>query len=235
MSLCSVSFVTIHPCFIQAYFDFGIMASASHVGCELQAINLRDYALDKRGSVDDHPYGGGDGMVMRPEPMKAALDKLPKNAICIAPSPSGKIWTQEHCLEFAQKLRSQPLVFLCGRFAGLDQRILDSYVDYEFSAGDYVVSGGELPALLMADSILRQCPGVLGNAVSATCDSFGEGMGGLLEYPLYTRPRDFEGKLVPEVLCSGDRARIEAWRRLQSRQTTARLRPDLLKTGPRLE
>ena len=222
----SLHFVSIHPEFIESYFEFGVMASARRKGISLNSVNLRDYAYDQRGSVDDVPFGGDDGMVMRPEPMRDALSSLPENSFVVLANPAAKPWKQKHCVKFARMER--PIVFICGRFAGVDQRFIDKYVDEEFSMGDYIVSGGELPSLMMADGILRECEGVLGNRVSAERDSFGGAYEGLLEPPSYTRPREFEGLSVPEVLFSGDHKRIHNWKMKQSYERTRTLRPDLL-------
>lgn len=220
------SFISVHPSIIEAYTGVGIFRAASKLGFSFPAINLRSYAVDKHGSIDDAPFGGGDGMVLRPEPLAAALAELPAGARVIYTSPSGRLWSQKDAENYA--VLGQDLIFIAGRFAGLDQRFVDRYVHDEVSIGDFVVSGGELPCLLIADSILRQVPGVLGNKKSARDDSFGSGMEGLLEYPLYTRPHIFEGQAVPEVLLSGDHRRIEEWRRRAARDKTAKLRPDLL-------
>ncbi|MFY7928894.1 MAG: tRNA (guanosine(37)-N1)-methyltransferase TrmD [Oligoflexus sp.] len=222
----SFSFITVHPHMIEAYAQVGVFRAASRLGHTMRAVNLRQFAVDKHGSVDDHPFGGGDGMVLRPEPLAAALASLPEKGRIIYTSPSGRLWTQADAERYAAS--SDPLVFIAGRFAGVDQRFIDRYVDDEVSIGDFVVSGGELPCLLIADSILRQIPGVLGNQQSAVEDSFGPNMRGLLEYPLYTRPPEFEGLTVPAVLLSGDHTKIKAWREAQALAKTQRLRPDLL-------
>lgn len=223
----AISFITIHPQFIEAYEKFGVMASARDKKiASFQVINLREYAVDRHGTVDGSPYGGGDGMVMRPEPLVAALKSLATPHRVILLSPAGKMWTKQAAEEEAVK--SDHVVFICGRFGGVDQRFIDKYVDEEWSVGDFVVSGGELPALLIVDSILRQCSGVLGNAESPQFDSFGSGLNGLLEAPQYTRPAEFEGMGVPEVLLSGDHQKILAWRRVKSLETTQKRRPDLM-------
>ncbi len=221
------SFISVHPAIIEAYTRVGVFRSAAQKGMRFEAVQLREYAVDKHGSVDDSPFGGGDGMVLRPEPLVAALAALPAGARVIYTSPSGRLWGQKDAEQYAQG--EQDLVFIAGRFAGIDQRFVDRYVHDEVSIGDFVVSGGELPCLLIADSILRQIPGVLGNQRSASDDSFASGMQGLLEYPLYTRPPVFEGESVPDVLMSGDHKRIEQWRREAALEKTQRLRPDLLK------
>lgn len=222
-----ISFITIHPHFIEAYEKFGVMASARDKDiARFQAINLRDFAVDRHGTIDGSPYGGGDGMIMRPEPLVAALKSLPAPHRVILLSPAGKLWTQQTA-EMEAK-HSDHLVFICGRFGGVDQRFIDKYVDEEWSVGDFVVSGGELPALLIVDSILRQCPGVLGNAESPQFDSFGRGLQGLLEAPQYTRPAEFEGVGVPDVLLSGDHQKISTWRHMKSLEVTQKRRPDLM-------
>lgn len=220
------SVLTIHPDFIEAYGRFGVIRSArDRKIADVRAIDLRDYAVDKHASVDAPPYGGGDGMVMRPEPLADAVKALSGEPIVILTSPAGKPWTHADALRFARL--EKPLVFVCGRFAGVDQRFVDRYVHEQFSCGDVVLSGGELPALMMVDAILRLIPGVLGHADSARLDSFGDDFGGGLEHPLYTRPPLFEGVGVPDVLLSGDHKKIEAWRRAEAEARTRALRPDL--------
>lgn len=219
-----IRFISLHPDFIAHYFNFGIFASArDHV--HLSTIQLRDFAVDHRGSVDDRPFGGGDSMVIRPEPIRDALATIPKPRRVILLSPAGQRWTQSR----AQQLAADPdlhLVLICGRFAGVDQRAIDLYVDEEWSLGDFVLSGGELPALAMIDSILRWIPGVIGD--SAQNDSFAEGCEGLLEAPLYTRPPVFEGREVPKELLSGHHQRVADFRRQESLKLTQSRRPDLL-------
>jgi tRNA (guanine37-N1)-methyltransferase len=227
----SIFTVSVLPHLTQSYCEYGVFASAIRKNiAAIEAINLRDFGLDKHGTVDGAPYGGGDGMVLRPEPLKAALDavieKCKTKPLVIAPSPTGTLWTHHHAKKLASEQR--PIVFICGRFGGIDERFLDSYVDAQYSIGDVVVSGGELPALMMIDSILRFAPGVLGHTESAECDSFGESLEGCLEFPQYTRPESFEGQVVPPVLLSGDHQKIAAWRRDQSLERTRSLRPDLL-------
>ena len=225
----TLTFITIHPAFIEAYCRFGVFRAAEKLGIQTHAINLRNFAVDKHGSVDDTPFGGGDGMVLRPEPLAEAVKAIQGSKKVIYTSPSGKLWKQSMAEAYAQS-EVDHLVFIAGRFAGVDQRFLDRYVDEEISLGDFVVSGGELPCLLMADSILRQVPGVLGNAQSAKEDSFSGALKGLLEYPLYTKPPIFEGAQVPDVLLSGDHQKILEWRRQQTLEKTRRLRPDLSRT-----
>ncbi|WP_176737007.1 tRNA (guanosine(37)-N1)-methyltransferase TrmD [Oligoflexus tunisiensis] len=223
----NLSFISIHPQFIEAYFRFGVFKAATRLNIQLHSINLRTHAVDKHGSIDDSPFGGGDGMVMRVEPLAAAVRALPKPGRVIYTSPSGRLWTQKDAERYAAL--DEDLTFICGRFAGIDQRFVDAFIDDEVSIGDFVVSGGELPSLLIADSILRQVPGVLGNERSAPDDSFGSGMQGMLEYPLYTRPLEYEGHKVPDVLLSGDHQKIKVWREAAALEKTRKLRPDLLK------
>jgi len=228
-------FITIHPKIVEAYRQFGVFKSAeARDVCQIHAVDLRDFAADKHGSIDDAPYGGGDGMVMRADCLGQALDwvkqeKIPgKKPMVIFTSPSGKPWTQAQANKLAQG--TVPLVFICGRFAGVDQRFIEQCVDADFSVGDVVLAGGELPALMIAESVLRVLPGVLGDVRSAIEDSFGAGMDGLLEYPSYTRPQEWRGNKVPEVLMSGNHESISSWRRDQSLKKTVKMRPDLLKT-----
>jgi tRNA (guanine37-N1)-methyltransferase len=219
--------LTVHPEFIRAYSSFGALRAAQTKGlARIDPIALRDYAVDRHGSIDDHPYGGGDGMVLRPEPLAAAINALPTRPTIILTSPIGKRWTQQDAQLLAASER--PLAFVCGRFAGVDQRFIDTYVDAEYSCGDVILTGGELPALMMIDSIVRLLPGALGNPKSAVDDSFSPGCSGGLEHALYTRPPVFEGKTVPEVLLSGDHDAIASWRKRDALERTRRYRPDLI-------
>lgn len=223
----NATILTIMPKFVAAYQEFGVVKAAIKAGqLAITVTDLRDYAVDQRGSVDDKPYGGGDGMVLRPEPLAAAINQLPEKPHVVYTSPKGRPFTTAAAEALAQQ--SAPLCFICGRFAGIDQRIEDRYVDEVYSMGDFVVSGGELPVLMMLDAICRGLPGVLGSPASYRDDSLGGGMAGGLEFPLYTRPEVFEGERVPEALLSGDHKRIKAWRDEAAAQLTAKLRPDLL-------
>lgn len=224
-----ITFLTIHPDFVRSYLGFGAFRFATAAGsltCDV--VNLRDYALDKRGGIDDRPYGGGDGMIMRPEPLAAAVEALGDDVHVISMSPAGKPWTQSDVQRVIAL--QKPVVFVCGRFGGIDQRFIDTYVDEEVSVGDFVVSGGELPAMLVADSLVRHLPAALGHEDSATHDSFSSVLEGRLEAPAYTRPPVFAGLAVPEELTSGDHARIDAWRDEKSWKLTRERRPDLLKS-----
>jgi tRNA (guanine37-N1)-methyltransferase len=221
--------LTLFPGMFESPLQESILGRAA--GQELLQIrthNLRDWAEGRHLTTDDTPYGGGDGMVMKPEPVARAVADLRKaspTARVLLMSPQGQLFSQAH----AKRLATEPgLIFLCGRYEGFDERIRTSLVDEEFSIGDYVLTGGELPAMVMIDAIARHLPGVLGNAASAETDSFADG---LLEYPQYTRPAIFDGMAVPEVLLSGDHGKIAAWRRRQQLLRTLRRRPDLLATA----
>lgn len=223
--------LTLFPGMITAPLQESILGRAADQGLlQVRAHNLRDWAEGRHLTTDDTPYGGGDGMVMKPEPVAraiAALKKQSPDARVLLMSPQGQPFSQQH----AHRLAAEPgLIFLCGRYEGFDERIRQSMVNEEFSIGDYVLTGGELPAMVMIDAIARYLPGVLGNASSAATDSFSDG---LLEYPQYTRPAVFEGMEVPKVLLSGDHGKIAAWRRRQQLLRTLRRRPDLL-DGARL-
>jgi len=192
---------------------------------QVRAHNLRDWAQGKHLTTDDTPYGGGDGMVMKPEPIAravAALKEQTPQAKVLMMTPQGVPFTQQHAKALAQE---DGLIFLCGRYEGFDERIRQSLVDAEFSLGDFVLTGGELPAMVMIDAISRYLPGVLGSEGSAETDSFSDG---LLEYPQYTRPAVFDGMEVPKVLLSGDHGQIARWRREQQLLRTLKRRPELL-------
>ena len=192
----------------------------------IEAINIRDYAFNKHNSVDDYPYGGGAGMLMQAEPVyqcyKALEDRIGKRPRVVYLSPQGQTFNQKMAEEFAEE---EELVFLCGHYEGIDERVLEEIVTDYVSIGDYVLTGGELPSMIMVDAISRLVPGVLHNDVSAEFESFQDN---LLEYPQYSRPETWHDKKVPEGLMSGHHANIEKWRREQSVIRTAKNRPDLL-------
>lgn len=199
----------------------------------LDAVNIRDYAGNKHGRVDDYTYGGGAGMLMQAQPVydayQAVKTKLNgKSAKVIYTTPQGKIFTQEDAVELSGE---ENLIFLCGHYEGIDERVLEEIVTDYYSIGDYVLTGGELPALVMMDAVARLVPGVLNNEESSMTESFSNG---LLEYPQYSRPEEWMGKRVPEVLLSGHHANIEKWRLEQSNIRTRERRPDLYekKYGP---
>ena len=197
----------------------------------IEAVNIRDYTLDKHGKVDDYTYGGGAGMLMQAQPVydacMAVQDKIvarnigDKKARVIYVTPQGKTFHQEMAKEFAQE---EDLIILCGHYEGIDERVLEEIVTDYVSIGDYVLTGGELPAMVMVDAIARLVPGVLHNSDSAVTESFYDG---LLEYPQYSRPEVWRNKKVPEILLSGDHAKVDAWRLEQSIERTKKLRPDL--------
>ncbi len=190
------------------------------------AVQIRDFANDVHKTVDDTPFGGGAGMVMRADIIEKALLSLPEGGRKIYMSPRGKPLTQS----LVKELASTPiLTILCGRYEGVDQRVLDAHDFEEISVGDYVLSGGEPAALILMDACIRLLPGVMGNDATPEEESFSEASGGLLEYPHYTRPAEWNGMSVPEVLKSGNHAEIKKWRDAQSLQLTQKVRPDLLK------
>lgn len=190
---------------------------------EVNAVNLRDYTHDKRGTVDDKPYGGGAGMLMKVEPLFEAVEDLRKeNTLVLMTSPSGEPFNQKMAHELVAK---EHILIICGHYEGVDERVREALVDREVSIGDYVLTSGNLPAMVMVDAVTRLLPGALGSPESEVDESFENG---LLEYPQYTRPPVFRGMEVPEVLLSGNHAEIAKWRREQSEQRTAGRRPDLL-------
>ena len=191
---------------------------------ELKVINIRDYATDKHKSVDDTPFGGGSGMLLRPDIIASALDaNLDKNETTIYLSPKGKMFNQNIAKRLSKK---KNLNILCGNFEGVDQRVLEARKIEEYSIGDFILSGGEAASFVVIDSVVRLLPGVLGNEDSPKEESFEND---LLEYPQFTKPKDWEGKSPPEVLFSGDHAKIKGWRLTQSEAITRRQRPDLWK------
>lgn len=219
--------MTLFPEMVMQGLSTSIIGRAVNKGLlSIEAVNIRDYAFNKHSSVDDYPYGGGAGMLMQAEPVyqcyRALEEKMNKKPRVVYLSPQGKTFNQTMAEEFAQE---EELVFLCGHYEGIDERVLEEIVTDYVSIGDYVLTGGELPAMIMADAISRLVPGVLHNDVSAEFESFQDN---LLEYPQYSRPEMWHDKKVPEVLMSGHHANIEKWRREQSVIRTARNRPDLL-------
>ena len=191
---------------------------------QINIVNIRDYTTDKHLKCDDYPFGGGAGMVMMPEPIGNAIDALdPQHkARRIYMSPKGEVFRQQKVFEL---LSYEHLILLCGHYEGVDQRVIDLYIDEEISIGDYVLTGGELPAMVVADAVSRYVDGVLSPS-SLVDESFSENM---LEYPHYTRPQEYKGLAVPEVLRSGDHAKIDKWRREKALEITQARRPDLLK------
>lgn len=228
MYLCHMRFdiITVLPSLLDSPFAHSILQRAQKKGlAEIVVHNLRDYATNKQKSVDDYPYGGGSGMVMQIEPFAACIEKLQAERTydeIIFMSPDGETLNQEIANNLSTKGN---MMILCGHYKGIDQRIRDIYVTKEISVGDYVLSGGELPAAILTDAIIRLIPGVLSDETSALSDSFQDG---LLDAPIYTRPADWKGHKVPDVLLSGHEAKILEWRDEQQLIRTRERRPDLL-------
>lgn len=232
-----VDVLTLFPEMFEGVFGTSILGKAQTKGLvSLNAVNFRNYATNKHNTVDDTPYGGGGGMVLKPDPIFAAvedvLEKRSKESAASAKPPriilmcpQGETFTQKKAEELVQE---DHLIFICGHYEGYDERIREFLVTDELSIGDYVLTGGELPAMVAIDSVARLIPGVLGNETSAVTDSFSTG---LLEYPHYTRPPEFRGMKVPDVLLSGHHLNIDAWRREQSLIRTLERRPDMLDTA----
>ncbi|WKY48835.1 tRNA (guanosine(37)-N1)-methyltransferase TrmD [Eubacteriaceae bacterium ES3] len=217
-------FLTLFPEIFETYFSSGMMKKAIEKGIvEIEVINIRDFSGNKHLKVDDTPYGGGAGMVMAAPPIAAALKSIEayERIPVIYPTPGGKPFQQKDSQELAD---NQALIFICGHYEGIDQRVVDQYVDLQFSLGDYVLTGGELPAITIADAVSRHLKDFLGNADSLEEESFESG---LLEYPQYTKPRQFEGLDVPEILLSGHHAEIKKWRLGKAIEKTKKVRPDL--------
>lgn len=223
--------MTLFPDMVDTVLGSSIIGRAQNNGCvEIHSHNIRDYSTDKHHRVDDTPYGGGMGMLMSPVPIYACYEAIlkmqesdkPIKRRVIYMSPRGKVLTQQHAYELTQY---DNLILLCGHYEGVDERIIEEIVDEELSIGDYVLTGGELPACVLVDCISRMLDGVLSNDDCWRGESIASGM---LEYPQYTRPLDFRGRKVPEVLTSGHHANIERWRRETALAKTLEMRPDLL-------
>lgn len=220
-----IEVVTLFPEAVRVPLGLSMMGRAQETGAlELQVHDLREQGVGKYRQVDDTPYGGGPGMVLKPEPIAAVVEPLrAAGGRVLLMTPQGKRFNQAD----AVRLAAEPhLVFLCGHYEGVDQRVVDSLVDEELSIGDYVLTNGAIPAVVMIDAIVRLLPGVLGDADSAVAESFGET--GLLDFPQYTRPPEWNGRKVPDILLSGDHGKIAAWRAQQARERTQKNRPDLL-------
>lgn len=223
--------VTIFPEFFREVFDFGIIRRARAAGLmQVTAHDLRQWTHDKHHIVDDRPFGGGDGMVLKPEPIFEAVETLtgaaageyPTTTRVVLLSPQGKTLTQAWAQELA---RAKQIVLICGRYEGVDERVAQALITDEVSIGDYILSGGEPAAVVLIDAITRLLPGALGSETSAVTESFADG---LLDFPHYTRPPEFRGMSVPQVLISGHHGEIERWRREQALEKTKKNRPDLL-------
>lgn len=228
-----IDVLSLFPEMLQGVVGASILLRAQQAGIvDIALTNFRDFSTDRHRTVDDYPYGGGAGMVLKAEPVFRAVENVlerryashsePHSARVILLSPQGKPFTQQMAEQLAT---AEHLLLICGHYEGFDERIREHLATDEISVGDYVLTGGELPALLIIDAVVRLLPGVLGNQESAPGDSFSDG---LLEFPQYTRPEDFRGLRVPEVLLSGHHQKIAQWRRRQSIERTCRRRPDLL-------
>ncbi len=218
--------ITLFPEMFPGPLQYSLAGKASDKIWAMDVFNLRDFAKDKHQSVDDSPFGGGAGMVIKPDVADAAIRhvrgvKEYKDADLIYLTPRGKVLDQETVLEFSRKTS---LILLCGRYEGLDQRVIEHHAMREISLGDFVLSGGEVAALALLDAVVRLLPGVVGKAEGVVEESF---TGGLLEYPHYTRPAEWQGLKVPEVLISGDHGKVAAWRKAQAESVTKERRPDL--------
>ena len=225
-----IDILSLFPMFDGPFGDSIIKRAVENGILDINITNPRDFAHGKHQQVDDTPFGGGSGMVMKPEPVFRAVKHVKlhtqyENRRALLLSPEGQVFTQSKARELAQL---DQLILICGHYEGFDARISENLADEIISIGDYVLTGGELPAMIITDAVARMLPGVLGSEESAPTDSF---YNGLLEHPQYTRPRDFEGLTVPEVLLSGDHARIAKWRRQKSLEITLRNRPDLLEVA----
>ncbi len=213
---------------LKGFFNESILKRAQTKGLvDIVLWDIREYTTDKHKTVDDYAYGGGPGMIMKPEPIFRCLDDLQEKVPhstkhVIFMTPQGERYSQEKAESLAKETH---LIFLCGHYRGVDERVIENLVDEEISVGDYILTGGELPAAVVIDSIVRLLPGVLGDSDSAEADSFSCGQ---LDHPHYTRPAEYRGKRVPDVLLSGHHAEIEAWRQQKAKEKTTQKRPDLL-------
>lgn len=228
-----IDVLTIFPEFFREVFDFGIIRRARLAEIvEINVCDIREYTLDKHRKVDDRPFGGGDGMVLTPEPIFRAIENLtgaserenyPEKTRVVLLTPQGRVFKQAVAKEFATE--ADHLILICGRYEGIDERVSERLVTDEISIGDYVLSGGEPAAIVVIDSIVRLLPNALGSETSAANDSFSSG---ILDYPHYTQPREFRGMKVPDILLSGNHAEIEKWRQEKALEKTRKVRQDLL-------
>lgn len=229
-----IAVLSILPDVFHAYFGHGIVRRALDSGALRADIhNLRDFTHDTHRTVDDTPYGGGPGMVMKPEPFQEAVGHIKSDGVdtlTIMPSPQGEPFDQALAEELSREKRR--LLFLCGRYEGIDERVREVYADREISLGDYVLSGGELAALVIIDAVVRLLPGAVGDERSLSEESFSWG---ILDYPHYTRPPEWKGLKVPEVLLSGNHREIQLWRRKEALRRTLKRRPDLIEKAPLTE
>lgn len=219
----NVTVLTIFPEVFPGFLGTSLTGRALEKGIwSLKAVNIRDYAFDKHGSVDDTPCGGGAGMIMRPDVLGNAIEHNHKKGKIIYMSPKGKTLTQKKVHELSE---CEDLTILCGRFEGIDERVIEEYDIEEISIGDYILTGGEQAAMILLDAVVRLLDGVLGNSASTENESFENGM---LEYPQYTRPIEWKGRKVPEILLSGHHENIADWQQKQAKKITEERRPDLL-------
>ena len=231
-----VDVLTIFPEFFREVFDFGIIRRAKSAEIvEIKIHDIREFTTDKHRMTDDRPFGGGDGMVFKAEPIFNAIEHLlgtcdrenyPSKTKIVLLTPQGRVFKQEVAKQFADEVEN--LILICGRYEGVDERVNDMLVTDEISIGDYVLSGGEPAAIVLVDAIVRLLPNALGSETSAVNDSFSSG---LLDYPHYTRPAEFRGMKVPEVLLNGNHAEIEKWRKEKALEKTQKVRKDLLNLG----
>lgn len=225
------SILTLFPDVVESYLDTGVVGLARARGiATFRVIDFRDFARDRHRTVDDRPFGGGPGMVLRPEPIVEAVEWVEARHGAhrrIALTPDGDVFTQARAEAIADAAPSEPVLLLCGRYEGFDERALTALEFERLSIGDYVLAGGELGALVVAEAVTRLLPGALGDDRSALQDSFSGAMDGGLDHPHFTRPRVFRGMEVPDVLLGGDHAAIAAWRREKSEERTRAQRPDL--------
>ena len=227
----NIDIMTLFPDSVNAMMHVSILGRAIERGhIQIRSHQIRDYTTNKQMQVDDYPYGGGMGMVMFPQPIadcfRAVCEQAGQRPHLIYMSPQGKTLTQQRAIELAQMPN---VCILCGHYEGVDERVLESIVDEQISIGDYVLTGGEIPAMALIDCVSRMIPGVLADEVCFTDESH---FAGLLEYPQYTRPAEWEGRAVPEILLSGHHGNIAKWRHQQSLERTYRLRPEMLDTAP---
>jgi tRNA (guanine37-N1)-methyltransferase len=223
--------LTIFPEFFRGPFEHGVVAKAQQAGrLEIQVHDLRHWTYDRHRTVDDRPFGGGEGMLLKAQPLfeavEAILPERSEKTRVVLLSAQGRLFGQKAAEELA---RRDELLLICGRYEGVDERVVEHLADEEISIGDYVLSGGELGAAIVVDAVARLLPGVLGNEDSSRNESFSEENEGLLDCPQYTRPAEFRGWKVPDVLLSGNHAEIRQWRREASRAKTERVRPDLIR------
>ncbi len=231
-----IHIVTLFPEMFDGPFKTSIIGRAIEKGLvDISLRQLRDFTHDRHRTVDDEPYGGGPGMVMMAPPLFEAVEAIEKEDAAgarphvILMSPQGKTLTQARAFDLSKK---ESLTLVCGHYEGVDERFIENAVDEEISIGDYVLTGGELPAMVLVDAVVRLLPGVLGDAGSVDRDTFGPGNEGLLQGPVYTRPAEYRGHTIPPVLLSGDHARVTEWRRKAALERTRERRPDLLMDWP---